>query len=172
MDITSLSMRLWDLWLTALYATKHKEDSWSEVRPMAIQQKFCNDSHANFNKGFCCWVVVNCILLLVTNFNSGLKYLREVEFGTRDEIAKRLEIKTHGLGGYRELAAYYGMKDYEVKGLENSRQPGQDVLEFLQGTNPELTVYHFCKKLKEDNMKRFDIVRVLENHLSIEKESK
>ena len=64
------------------------------------------------------------------------------------------------------------MKDYEVKGLENSRQPGQDVLEFLQGTNPELTVYHFCKKLKEDNMKRFDIVRVLENHLSIEKESK
>ena len=64
------------------------------------------------------------------------------------------------------------MKEYEVKGLKNSPQPGQDVLEFLQGSNTELTVYSFCKKLKEDNMKRFDIVKVLENHLSIEEEGK
>ena len=64
------------------------------------------------------------------------------------------------------------MKEYQVRGLENSSQPGQDVMEFLQGSNTNLTAYSFCKKLKEDNMKRFDIVRVLENHLSIEKESK
>lgn len=101
-----------------------------------------------------------------------LKYLREVELGTRDEIAIRLEHKTPGLGGYRQLAANYRMKEYEVRSLENSRQPGQDVLEFLRGSNTDLTVYSFCKKLKEDNMKRFDIVKVLENHLSIEKESK
>ena len=74
-------------------------------------------------------------------------------------------------GGYRQIAADYGMKEQEVRGLENSRQPGQDVLEFLRGSNTNLTVYSFCKKLKEDNMKRFDIVRVLEDHLSIEKES-
>ena len=64
------------------------------------------------------------------------------------------------------------MKQYQVKGLENSRHPGQDVLEFLRGSNTKLTVYNFCKKLKEDSMKRFDIVTVLEDHLSIEKESK
>ena len=63
------------------------------------------------------------------------------------------------------------MKEYQVRGLENSSQPGQDVMEFLRGSNTNLTVYSFCKKLKGDNMKRFDIVRVLENHLSIEKES-
>ena len=64
------------------------------------------------------------------------------------------------------------MQEHEVRGLENSRQPGQDVMEFLRGSKTNLTVYSFCKKLKEDNMKRFDIVGVLENHLSIEKESK
>ena len=64
------------------------------------------------------------------------------------------------------------MKEYQVRGLENSRQPGQDVMEFLRGSNTNLTVYSFCKKFKEDNMKRFDIVRILEDHLSIEKERK
>ena len=103
---------------------------------------------------------------------SGLKYLREVDLDTRDEIATLLQEKIPGLGGYRQIAADYGMKEYQVRGLENSNQPGQDVMEFLRGSNTNLTVYSFCKKLKEDKIKRFDIVRVLENHLSIEKESK
>ena len=60
------------------------------------------------------------------------------------------------------------MEEHLVRGLKNSRQPGQDVMEFLRGSNTNLTVYSFCKKLKEDKMKRFDIVGVLEDHLSIE----
>jgi len=62
------------------------------------------------------------------------------------------------------------MKEHEVRGLVNSRQPGQDVMEFLGGFIPDLTVYSFCKTLKEDTMKRFDIVRVLKDDLSIKKE--
>ena len=50
------------------------------------------------------------------------------------------------------------------------QQPGQEVLEYISASQPDLTVYSFCKKLKEDNMKRFDIVKILEGHLSIEKE--
>ena len=111
-------------------------------------------------------------MLPVTNFNSGFKYLREVDLETRDKIAILLENKTPGLGGYRQIAANYGMEEYQVKGLENSHHAGQDVMEFLQGSNTNLTVYIFCKKLKEDSMKRLDIVTVLEDHLSIEKESK
>jgi len=135
-----------------------------------IQQKLWHDSHTNFNKGFCCWVV-NCILP-ITNFNSGLKYLREVDLDTRDKIAILLEDKTPGLGGCRQIAAKYGMEEHLVRGLANLRQSGNAVLEFLRGSKPDLTVYSFCKTLKEDNMNRCDIVMVLEDHLSIEKESK
>lgn len=101
-----------------------------------------------------------------------LKCLIEVgnlDYETRDEIASLLEDRTPGLGGYRQIATKYGMKEHQVRGLANSPQPGHAVLEFLRGSKPDLTVYSFCKILKEDNMKRFDIVRVLEDHLSIEK---
>ena len=108
----------------------------------------------------------------VTNCNSGLKYLREVDLGTLDEIAIRLDEKIPGLGYYRQVAANYGVNEHDIRALDNSRQPGKDVLDFLLGSNPNLTVYSFCKKLKEDHLKRFDIVRILEGHLSIEKESK
>ena len=105
----------------------------------------------------------------ITNLNLGLKLLKEVDnLETQDEIAALLEDRTPGLGGYREIATEYGMKKHQVRSLKNSNQPGQDVMEFLHGSKPDLTVYSFCKTLKEDNMKRFDIVRVLEDHLSIE----
>jgi len=101
-----------------------------------------------------------------------LKYLREVDLDTRDKIAILLEDKTPGLGGCRQIAAKYGMEEHLVRGLANLRQSGNAVLEFLRGSKPDLTVYSFCKTLKEDNMNRCDIVMVLEDHLSIEKESK
>lgn len=103
------------------------------------------------------------------NFNVGLKNLNEVDnLETRDEIASLLEERTPGLGGYRQLAVEYGMKKHEVRGLKNLDRPGQEVMEFLDGSKPDLTVYSFCKMLKGDNMKRFDIVKVLEDHLLIE----
>lgn len=105
----------------------------------------------------------------MTNFIVGLKNLNEVDdLETQDEIASLLEERTPGLGGYRQMAAEYRMKKHEIKGLENSGRPGQEVMEFLHGSKPDLTVYSFCKMLKGDNMKRFDIVNILEDHLSIQ----
>ena len=105
----------------------------------------------------------------MTNFNVGLKNLNEVDnLETRDQIDSLLEEKTPGLGDYRRIAEEYGMKKHEVQALKNSNQPGQGVMEFLHGSKPDLTVYSFCKMLKGDNMKRFDIVKILEDHLSIQ----
>lgn len=69
------------------------------------------------------------------------------------------------------MAAKYGMEEHKIRGLANTLEPGREVMEFLLASKPDLTVYSFCKKLKEENMKRFDIVKVLEGHLSIKKES-
>lgn len=111
--------------------------------------------------------VINVFSLLC----AGLKYLSEVDLDTQEKIATHLENRTPGLGGWRQIAAEYGMEKHQIRGLENARQPGQEVMEFLLGSNPDLTVYSFCKRLKEDNMNRLDIVKLLEGHLSIKKES-
>ena len=59
------------------------------------------------------------------------------------------------------------MKDHQIGTLDNSKEPGNLVLEFLKGSMPNLTVYDFCKMLKEDNMKRLDIVKHLEDHFLV-----
>lgn len=63
------------------------------------------------------------------------------------------------------------MQDNRIAALDNSKEPGKDVLEFLMGTKPNLTVYSFCKVLKEDILLRFDIAKLLEDHLLIRKDS-
>ena len=95
---------------------------------------------------------------------SGPKLLTELDIETRDEVASLLENKRFGLGGCRQVATKYGMKNHQIGALDNSKQPGQDVMEFLEGKKPNLTVYSFCKTLKENNIERFDIVKILENH--------
>ena len=90
-----------------------------------------------------------------------------MDITTRDEIASLLENKIFGLGGCRQVAAIYGMKEHQVESLKNSKEPGKDVLDFLKGFKPNLTVYNFCKELKEDKIERFDVVQKLEDHFLI-----
>ena len=59
------------------------------------------------------------------------------------------------------------MKEDKIGALVNSREPGKDVMEFLMGSKPDLTVYSFCKVLKDDKIERFDIVKLLEDHFLI-----
>ena len=66
------------------------------------------------------------------------------------------------------MADKYGMKENKIAGLVNSREPGKDVMEFLMGCQPNLTVYNFCKVLKHKKFKRFDIVKLLEDHFLVE----
>ena len=63
------------------------------------------------------------------------------------------------------------MDRLKIKFLENDFEPGKVTLEYLESTHPDLTVYEFCKALKEDSVKRLDIVIELLGHLSVPNES-
>jgi len=95
------------------------------------------------------------------------KLLAELDISTRDDVASLLENKRFSLGGYRQVAAKFGMKDRQIEALDNSKEPGKDLMEFLLGSKPNLTVYSFCKTLKEDKIERCDIVKFLESHFLI-----
>jgi len=49
--------------------------------------------------------------------------------------------------------------------LERCKNPGEAVLDFLKSTQPDLSVYHFCKVLKGENIRRLDIVNKLLDYL-------
>ena len=65
------------------------------------------------------------------------------------------------------MAFKYGMDHLKIKSLENDREAGKKTLDYLQSSNPDLTVYDFCKTLKEYEIRRLDIVKELLNHLSV-----
>lgn len=66
-----------------------------------------------------------------------------------------------GAGGWKHIACKYKMDLLDVNSLEGSQDAGARVVDFLKAQNPELTVYDFCKTLKEPNIRRLDIVKVL-----------
>nr|XP_058968437.1 uncharacterized protein LOC131794885 [Pocillopora verrucosa] len=97
-----------------------------------------------------------------------LKTFSEVDLSTCDRIASYLEKKvSYGLGGDRQAAAVFGMTGDMIGALGASKSAGQEVIEFVKVTKPDITVYTVCKQLKDDKMRRFDIAKILENHLTI-----
>ena len=72
-----------------------------------------------------------------------------------------------GAGGWRQVACKYKMDLLDVSLMEGSQDAGVRVVDFLKAQNPELTVYDFCKTLKEPNIRRLDIVQELLSHLSL-----
>lgn len=95
------------------------------------------------------------------------KYLAELDHSTTEKVGVLLQNRKFGLGGWREVAAKYELEPYRIDQLSSSKEPGKLVLEYVTGSKPNLTVYDFCKVLKEDNIKRFDIVKALEDHLLV-----
>ncbi|XP_022781247.1 uncharacterized protein LOC111322424 [Stylophora pistillata] len=93
-----------------------------------------------------------------------LKLLQEVDFETREELARMLENGLYSLGDWKQVAAEYGMRERYISGLANSKEPGKNVIEFLGGSHPDLTVYSFCRVLKHQKIRRLDIVKLLEDH--------
>ena len=102
-------------------------------------------------------------------FSSGPKCLSEVDFFTMDRVASLLGNQKLGLGDWRGIGEEYGMKGNEIDALasEAPLERGRGVLEVLKTSKAKLTVYDFCKTLKEETFKRFDIVKELENHFLI-----
>lgn len=104
-----------------------------------------------------------CLFYLI-----GLKKFTEVDPSTSDSVALYLNKDLlPGVGGYRQAAAVFGMTSDMIGTLETCKSPGQEVIEVLKATKPDITVYTVCKQLKDDKMRRFDIAKILENHLTI-----
>lgn len=98
----------------------------------------------------------------------GFKQLSEIRLtDAGDRLEKLLSIKIHGLGGWKQVAIKYKMDELNIKLLEGDPQAGASVLTYLAAHNPDLTVYEFCKFLKESNIRRHDIVKGLLDHLSV-----
>ena len=82
------------------------------------------------------------------------------------ELGTYMSQKKYGLGGWREVAHKYEMYQFCIDALRNDPEAGSKTLGFLESAVPELTVYDFCKTLKEHHIRRLDIVQELENHFS------
>lgn len=80
-----------------------------------------------------------------------------------DNVKKLLQKKVPGAGGWKQVASKHKMPDIDIDSLEGPHEGGKGVIEYLKTHDPELTVYEFCKTLKE--MKRNDIVIILSDHL-------
>ena len=102
---------------------------------------------------------------------SGLKRLAELDVGIMDRLALLLETRKHGCGDWRRIGCNYDMEGPVIAALDNgplnAGDRGKAVLESVKATRPNLTVYDFCKTLKEDNFKRLDIVEQLEKHFLV-----
>ena len=61
----------------------------------------------------------------------------------------------------------YGMDQRQISLLENDHEAGKMTLDYLRASTPHLTVYDFCKTLKEHNIWRLDIANELRGHLSV-----
>ena len=92
-----------------------------------------------------------------------------LDLDTQDKICRLLRLKTYGVGHYTRVAELYGMEKIDIEVLQESTEPGTEVIQYLRASHPELTVYNFCKDLKR--IKRLDIVRTLESHFVSEANS-
>jgi len=99
---------------------------------------------------------------------SEYKCLEDItDLHTRDRIGDLLTLKGSGSGAWRHIAFKYEMDQLQIKLLEDDAEAGRKTLEYLRTSNPDLTVYDFCKALKEDRVRRLNIVKELLEHLSV-----
>ena len=87
------------------------------------------------------------------------------DFDLRQTVANLL-VKDTGTckNVYKRVASHYEMKDIHLLD-QLSKHPGEDVLEYLESSKPDLNVYDFCKLLKGENIRRLDIVNKLVDYL-------
>ena len=96
----------------------------------------------------------------------GFKYLTEVfrdNLQIQESVEKLLQKTVLDVGGWKEIAHKYEMTEETRDSLEGCQERGKRVIDYLKSTHPELTVYEFCKYLKD--IKRNDIIIALSDHL-------
>ena len=86
------------------------------------------------------------------------------DFRLKDTVANLLDKETTACRkAFKHFALRFNLKDFYY--FERSRNPGEDVLNYLAARYPDLTVYRFCKVLKDNNIRRLDIVNKLVGYL-------
>lgn len=95
------------------------------------------------------------------------KFLKNLDFKTKHQIGMLLAENGYGPGDWRQVANKFGMDQLKIRHLENYLEAGEKTLEYIQASYPDLTAYDFCKTLKEHDLRRLDIVRELQGHLSV-----
>ena len=96
----------------------------------------------------------------------GFKYLTEVfrdNLDIQENVEKLLQKTVPDAGGWKQLAHKYEMTEVTRDCLEGCQERGKRVIDYLKSAHPELTVYEFCKYLKD--IKRNDIIIALSDHL-------
>ena len=96
----------------------------------------------------------------------GFKYLTEVfrdNLLIQERVEKLLENTHAGTGGWKEVAHKYEMSEETRDFVEQLQDRGECVIDYVKTAYPELTVYEFCKYLKD--IKRNDIMKALADHL-------
>ena len=84
----------------------------------------------------------------------------------KEAVANLLEKETTACRkAYKHVAFHYNMKGIDHLEVQRKTRPGEDVLVYLETALPDLTVYHFCKVLKGENIRRLDIVKKLVDYL-------
>ncbi len=116
--------------------------------------------------------MLSCLKVILSLIRfPGYKYLNEIDPNTQDRIETLLTQKRHSLGGWRQIAFKYRMDQLNIKSLQDDQEAGRKTMEYLDSHNPYLTVYDFCKALKEYSIRRLDIVKELLGHLSVSSSS-
>lgn len=114
-------------------------------------------------------VIFSTAKRLITLFyvSTDYKCLTQIDDKTQSKVETLLTKKIHGLGGWKQIASKYGMDEVDRDSLEGNPDAGKATVGYVKATHPYLTVYEFCKTLKERNIQRFDIIKELLGHLSV-----
>ena len=96
----------------------------------------------------------------------GFKYLTEVfrdNLKIEESVKILLQKTVPDAGGWKQLAHKYEMTEETIGSLDELHEGGKGVIEYLKSFCPVLTVYDFCKDLKD--FRRNDIIIRLSDHL-------
>lgn len=92
--------------------------------------------------------------------------LSKLPLDVEEMVGKELSLEVVGTKAWKFLADHYKMERTNINLLEKEKLPGVATIEHIKTVAPDLTVYNFCKTLKQHNIRRLDIVQRLKGHLS------
>ena len=81
-------------------------------------------------------------------------------------VGKKLSLELAAKKAWKFVANHYKMSRTDIGLLEKEMRPGVETINYIKAEDPNLTVYNFCKTLKQCNIRRLDIVKSLKGYLS------